>query len=470
MSNVDSHVRSHVLEKSGFQLGSLPIRYLGLPLITTKLSFRDCEPLMLKIRSRIDCWVNKFLNHAGRLQLLKVVLFGIQAYWTSHLFLPKFALKKLQSLFVKFLWSGSFNATKQVKVSWHDCCLPKSEGGLGLRDLCDWNRANFLFHLWRILQPDNSSLWITWFKRIYLKRKAFWTMEISGKTPWCVRKILQARPLALRFIRYQLGATSNFSFWNDPWLDNKPLLTRFDDTIISEAASTKEDVVADFIHNATWNLPTSNHTLIMELREMVLPVTIHQYDAITWADNQAKFVSTSLIWNSIRLSSNTVPWTSAVWHALSIPKCAFIFWLALKNRLLTKERMVRFGLGNDSTCDFCHTDTETNAHLFSSCSFVTEILSDTSFSFTQDWNQYLSGEFLTGRQTMVWKNFSLLYLAVAVYYVWRERNERLHNAGHRRNAAVIKSLVKRMVREKVFSNTAFKKAAAKDSNLISALY
>lgn len=60
-------------------------------------------------------------------------------------------LKHLQSLFVKFLWGGSSSESKLVKVSWHDCCFTKEEGGLGIRDLCEWNKAAFVYHLWRVL-------------------------------------------------------------------------------------------------------------------------------------------------------------------------------------------------------------------------------------------------------------------------------------------------------------------------------
>lgn len=470
LANVDDNTRSHAIAKSGFQLGRLPIKYLGLPLITTKLTSRDCTPLIMNLSSRIDSWVNKSLNHAGRLQLIKVVLFGIQGYWSSHLSLPKFALKKIQSLFVNYLWSGSCTSVKQVKVSWHECCYPKSEGGLGLRDLCDWNRATFLFHLWRILQPNNNSLWITWFKRVYLKRKALWTMEIPSKTPWCIRKILQVRPLALRYIRYLVGANSSFYFWNDPWLDNKPLLSRFHASIVSIADSSKWAVVADFIHDNRWTLPLSNHTMIMELRDLVSLVNIHSHDSIQWGNTPAKFVSASLIWNTIRSYSSTLPWTNAVWHILSIPKCSFTFWLALKDRLLTKERMVRFGLGTDSGCVLCDNAVETNSHIFSTCSFFQSIISDPSFSFTRDWNQFLAGEFITGGASKMKKNLSYLFLSVAIYCTWKERNDRMHKVGHKQTPTQLRFFVKRMVREKVSSNTSFQKAAVKDPTLMLALY
>lgn len=143
--NVPNSVIDDILHLTGFVRGYFPVTYLGLPLITTKLKARECMPLVLKICAKFKRWLCRFLSYAGRLQLLKVVLFGTQSYWTTHLFLRKRILKHLQSLCTRSLWGGSHTSTAMVKVSWKDCCLPKSEEGLGLRDFCEWNKAAILF-------------------------------------------------------------------------------------------------------------------------------------------------------------------------------------------------------------------------------------------------------------------------------------------------------------------------------------
>ena len=38
---------------TGFKIGTLPVRYLGVPLVTKRLSERDCGPLIEKITARI---------------------------------------------------------------------------------------------------------------------------------------------------------------------------------------------------------------------------------------------------------------------------------------------------------------------------------------------------------------------------------------------------------------------------------
>lgn len=53
-SNVDGTTCDFAISKSGFRQGTLPVKYLGLPFITTKLSYRDCNALIMRITLRID--------------------------------------------------------------------------------------------------------------------------------------------------------------------------------------------------------------------------------------------------------------------------------------------------------------------------------------------------------------------------------------------------------------------------------
>lgn len=45
--------------------GSLPVRYLGVPLTTSRLSYFDCVQLKEKILQRINSWTTKLLSFGG---------------------------------------------------------------------------------------------------------------------------------------------------------------------------------------------------------------------------------------------------------------------------------------------------------------------------------------------------------------------------------------------------------------------
>ena len=72
-SGVDDRVKGEIVEVSRFQVGQLPVRYLGVPLITTKLKSGDCKSLIDRIGKRIQNWNNKSLSYVGRAQLIKSI-------------------------------------------------------------------------------------------------------------------------------------------------------------------------------------------------------------------------------------------------------------------------------------------------------------------------------------------------------------------------------------------------------------
>jgi hypothetical protein len=92
-----------LLDCLGMKEGKLPVRYLGVPLISNKLSSLDCEALLEKISSQINSWMAKHLSFAGRLQLLSSVLYIIQIYWLNIFILPKKVIKAIDKKFNRFL-------------------------------------------------------------------------------------------------------------------------------------------------------------------------------------------------------------------------------------------------------------------------------------------------------------------------------------------------------------------------------
>ncbi|KAK2658719.1 hypothetical protein Ddye_005252 [Dipteronia dyeriana] len=82
-------VGQQLINLFGYSVGPLPIRYLGIPIISSKLNLRDCSPLVDKVSSRLSSWLNRCFSFAGRLQLIISVLTSIQVFWASHLYLLK---------------------------------------------------------------------------------------------------------------------------------------------------------------------------------------------------------------------------------------------------------------------------------------------------------------------------------------------------------------------------------------------
>jgi hypothetical protein len=82
-TRVTQLVKEKLIDCLQIKEGKLSIRYLGVPLISKKLTAADYAILIEKIIARIDSWLSKKLSFAGRLHLLSSMLYGIQVYWSS---------------------------------------------------------------------------------------------------------------------------------------------------------------------------------------------------------------------------------------------------------------------------------------------------------------------------------------------------------------------------------------------------
>ena len=159
--NVSDQVKQAILRVMPFEEEQLPVRYLGVPLISTRLLYKDCKVLVEKMENRITDWRNKSLSFAGRLQLIQSVLSSFHIYWASVFILPAAIIKDLEKKMRKFLWSNGPMDNGKAKVSWSSICLPKAEGGLSIRRIAEVNKSLMVYHIWSIL-THRESLWVKW--------------------------------------------------------------------------------------------------------------------------------------------------------------------------------------------------------------------------------------------------------------------------------------------------------------------
>lgn len=132
---VSQVVKDRILGCLQMKEGKLPVRYLGVPLISSRVTAADCSVLLEKITGWIDSWMFKKLSFAGRLQLISSVLCSIQEYWTGIFILPKRIIKLFEQKLCWFLWNGKDDGVARATVAWKFLCLPKREGGLGIKKL-----------------------------------------------------------------------------------------------------------------------------------------------------------------------------------------------------------------------------------------------------------------------------------------------------------------------------------------------
>lgn len=197
-----------------FAVRKLPVRYLGLPLLTKNMTVTGFLPLVEKIRKRIGSWTGRYLSYAGRLQLINSVIRSLTNFWMAAFRLPSGCIKEIERLCSTFLWSGPELNGRKAKISWSDICRTKQEGGLGLRPLKEVNLVCCLKLVWRILSAN--SLWVNWIKIYLIRKSSIWTIkENTQGGSWMWRKILKCREYAKKFYKVEVRNGSSTSFWNE---------------------------------------------------------------------------------------------------------------------------------------------------------------------------------------------------------------------------------------------------------------
>ncbi|XP_074303645.1 uncharacterized protein LOC141638117, partial [Silene latifolia] len=105
-NGVRASTMDDILQISGFKKGSLPFKYLGVPISSKKLTKNEVTKLTDKITARIRAW------GANHLSMRELSMGG-----------------------------GKDSYQRVAAECWDNSCVPKSEGGLGLKHSKNWNKA-----------------------------------------------------------------------------------------------------------------------------------------------------------------------------------------------------------------------------------------------------------------------------------------------------------------------------------------
>nr|GEX17998.1 hypothetical protein [Tanacetum cinerariifolium] len=351
--NVPSHVKQAILQIMPFSEGTLPVIYLGVPLISLRLFNRDCKFLVEKAKNRIGDWKNKSLSYAGRLQLCKTVIASMHVYWASVLIIPKGILLDIEQLIRGFLWCNGELKRGKAKVAWHDICLPKKEGGLGIRSLEMFNIALMTTHIWNLVS-NKDSIWVRWINIYKLKGRSFWDVPVTYSLSWGWRKLLQLHDIVRPFFWSQIGSGREVSLWFDRWCVQCPL-SRF----LSARDTSREGFlmlasVKDMILNEGWLWPQSWLLKAPILGQLVvLSLDPNKPDLHYWRDSNGvmRHFSVKAVWEEIRPRGPEVPWfripiatkrtAISIIGRLLFAASSYFLWIEHNNRLF-KEVQTAF--------------------------------------------------------------------------------------------------------------------------------
>ncbi|KAM6556987.1 hypothetical protein CsatB_004006 [Cannabis sativa] len=142
--------------------------------------------------------------------------------------------------------------------------------------------------------------------------------------------------------------------------------------------------------------------------------------------------------------NDRVAWCNEVWCRLNSPKHSFLTWLALQNRLKTRERLFKYKIIDSPDCILCSNDREIVDHLFFKCETSLDCLKQ-----LKDWlNWQVNFDSLQGllkwirksNNSKFLKNVKMATVATLVYSIWRARNDLFWNSNRQQSAEIVKQI------------------------------
>lgn len=461
-SGITQEVISSIQVSTGMPHRSLPMKYLGVPMVTKKLTLHNCEPLLQQIKARFSSWSAKALSFAGRLLLIKTVINGITTFWCSSFILPKACIKKVNSLCGLFLWNGVSEGHQSARVSWEKVTLTKDQGGLGIKDLYTWNKACILKLLWMLFfRPD--SVWVCWFKEVILNGSIsnYWSVKPSTSHSWLANKLIKSRHLIYPLIRRRVGNGLSTSFWYDNWSPFGCLHELLNGSA-SRLGIPRAATLGSLFQEGRWLLPAARTNdqlaLHIHLTTVSLSESDDEYEWILDGKLRSKY-STGEVYTHLKGPIQKVSWSSAVWNPMGIPRHSFLTWLVVQDRCPTKDRLIRWGLpGVDPNCLLCNSLPESRNHIYFECSYSEivwrAITRRCQFQSPVVWEENLNRLIqLRGNKDL--RRLTLIALQATIYWLWAERNKRLHQQTFRTVDSLI-PIIDKQVRNRIqcfrFSN------------------
>ena len=230
----------------GCKQGSLPMKYLGLPLGEKFKDKSIWNPILEKMERKLASWKKLYLSKGGRVTLIKSTLSNLPTYFLSLFPIPASVANCIARLQRDFLWGGLGDEPKFHLVDWSTVCTPLSSSGLGIRNLRTFNVALLGKWLWRFGQERDP----LWRLVIEVKYGCDWGGSCStifsgpyGVSLW--KNIRRGWHSLSRFIMYEIGDGSKVQFWLDCWCGTSLFAVRYPE--LYRISCSKEASVADLM-------------------------------------------------------------------------------------------------------------------------------------------------------------------------------------------------------------------------------
>ncbi|KAF3776962.1 putative ribonuclease H protein [Nymphaea thermarum] len=419
--NMASQAIQQLEHQLGWRIGQIPTTYLGIPLQTGNLKEAQCRQLTLKASQKLLLWKQKpvepnqacFLDGAGLLE------FSCQ---TSVVYLQS------TEPAAEFLWGDS---KSPHRISWSTLCLPKSEGGVGLRDLRATNSANMAFLVFRV--SEQASPWASLIRGRYCERKGLLDCTSKGKR---VSKAWQTAVRAWSRIKEQVvwkvGNGTMVKFWTDSWGNDRLI-----DKIPPSHLHLVQDCISFSVQETLEVNEEDTRAFFESLNVQVSwsRVQAEQANVLAWKNTGNSIISRYEIWQRTRKKGDEQQGHILVWKGRWLPRAVWAVYVGSAGRLPLDDLIKRKGRHLASRCYVCKQASEDTQHLYFDCKGAKPIwaLIYGKFGRTAPWhgsppnikiglNRWHINGFKDKSLDKCWKDS----FHIAIWFIWKTRNQFKH--------------------------------------------
>ncbi|XP_004298062.1 PREDICTED: uncharacterized mitochondrial protein AtMg00310-like [Fragaria vesca subsp. vesca] len=154
---------------------------------------------------------------AGRETLIKAVAQAIPTFPMHCFKFPVTLCNELDAMMANFWWGQKKEDHKIHWRSWDFLGLPKDRGGMGFRNIKEFNISLLAKQVWR-LHSDPTSLCARILKGIYYPHTDILSVGKESRASWAWSSLLDGKGLIVDGARWQVGNGELIHIWADKWI------------------------------------------------------------------------------------------------------------------------------------------------------------------------------------------------------------------------------------------------------------
>jgi len=355
----------NIVDLLGFQMGSLPFTYIGVPIFKGRPKSIYLQPITDKIKAKLSAWKASLLFIAGRVQLVKSVIFSMLTHSMSIYSWHVSLLKDIEKWIKNFIWSWDTSKRKLVTIAWKKICKPYSKGGLGLRSLISLNEAFNLKLCFDLMQSNED--WAKIVKGRAIRGNCAIKYHIFSSI-WSSIKDKFPRVIDNSYWLLRDGRSINF------WLDAccGDLIKDVLQLTIADFQGFPK-LVCDYIHEGQWSIPQDIFIQYPTIRPIILQVIIpfeESEDKLVWKHTTNGELGLKDSYSFIKQPSTIFHWAKHIWRIDIPPSKSLVAWRVIHDKMPTDEKLQQRACSFSSMCSLCSSNAETTFHLFFECKFA----------------------------------------------------------------------------------------------------